>query len=102
MDMINAFSCSCLGGYTGVQCQYGGYQCSSGPCLNNGTCSLTSTGYRCTCPAGLTGNRCEIDIDECVSYPCQNAGICLQPSLNRYQCLCPTGKAKVQFNFVLI
>ena len=78
-------------GYSGNQCQYGGYQCSSGPCLNNGTCYIINNGYQCTCQPGLTGTRCEIDIDECVSSPCQNAGICLQLSLNRYQCLCPTG-----------
>jgi hypothetical protein len=53
---------------------------------------IIGTNYQCTCPVGLTGNRCEIDIDECASSPCQNAGICLEPSLNLYQCLCPTGK----------
>lgn len=94
MDMINAFNCSCPTGYTGPQCQFGGFQCSSGPCLNNGTCSVVNNGFQCACPAGLTGTRCEIDINECASAPCQNAGICLQPSLGRYQCLCPTGKKK--------
>ena len=59
--------------------------------MNSGTCTITGTGYQCTCPAGLSGTRCEIDINECASAPCQNAGICLQPSLNLYQCLCPTG-----------
>ncbi|CAF4284408.1 unnamed protein product, partial [Rotaria sordida] len=87
-------NCTCPNGYSGIQCQYGGYQCNSGPCLNNGTCIITSAGYQCQCLAGLTGNRCEIDINECTSSPCQNAGICLQPSLNSYQCLCPTGKWK--------
>jgi hypothetical protein len=92
IDLINRFNCTCLSGYAGFQCQSGGFQCGSGPCLNNGSCSLTSTGYQCACSLGLTGARCEIDINECASSPCQNAGICLQPTLNRYECLCPTGK----------
>jgi hypothetical protein len=96
------FNCTCQNGYSGTQCQSGGYQCSSGPCLNNGTCTVTATGYQCTCLAGLTGTRCEIDINECASAPCQNAGICLQSTLNSYQCLCPTGKDTFSLRLVFI
>ena len=76
----------------GNQCQFGGYQCRSAPCLNNGTCTISGSGYQCTCPVGLTGHRCETDINECASIPCENNGICIQSILNQYQCLCPTGK----------
>jgi EGF-like domain len=35
--------------------------CSSGPCKNNGICSITpstSTGYTCTCMPGYSGVTC--------------------------------------------
>lgn len=86
----NTFNCVCQTGYSGTQCQYGNYQCNSGPCLNNGTCIANDNNYQCLCPNGLTGNRCEIDINECISMPCLNNGICLQTKLNSYECLCPT------------
>ena len=61
--------------HVGHQCQFGDYQCRSGSCLNNGTCTVMNEGgYHCTCPSGLTGTRCEVDIDECASNPCQNKG----------------------------
>lgn len=114
------FNCICPSGYSGEidshrfrsemeewadlgrQCQYGDYQCRSAPCLNNGTCTVSSTGYQCACPAGLTGARCEIDIDECASTPCQNNGICLQSKLNQFECHCPTGNSPFHFTLFQI
>ncbi|XP_060083555.1 integrin beta-like protein A [Ylistrum balloti] len=66
------------------------HPCDSGPCLNNGTCSLDLDTYKCSCPTGFTGRTCDTDIDECSSNPCLNGGTCWN-RISEFVCFCPSG-----------
>ena len=57
---VDAFSCSCKGGYT------------------NGLCGCAFiTQYTDPCTVA-TGGTCEVDVDECASSLCQNGGTCIE------------------------
>ena len=51
----STYTCYCIDGYTGVQCQTNWDECWSSPCLNGGTCHDGVAAFNCTCPAGYTG-----------------------------------------------
>ncbi|XP_071481953.1 uncharacterized protein [Diadema antillarum] len=89
-DDVNMYSCLCLPGYNGSNCQTDIDECDSNPCLNGGTCQDEVNMYSCLCLPGYNGSNCEADIDECVSNPCLNGGTC-QDDVNMYSCLCLPG-----------
>ncbi|XP_053960263.1 protein eyes shut isoform X3 [Anastrepha ludens] len=92
IDGLNSssYSCYCIDGYTGIQCQTNWDECWSGPCQNGGTCIDGVAYYNCTCPDGFTGINCEENVDECMSNPCQNGGHCRDRN-NGYTCTCQPG-----------
>uniref|UniRef100_A0A1A9VUZ7 EGF-like domain-containing protein n=1 Tax=Glossina austeni TaxID=7395 RepID=A0A1A9VUZ7_GLOAU len=49
-----SYSCYCIDGYTGIQCQTNWDECWSGPCQNGGTCIDGVAYYNCTCPDGFS------------------------------------------------
>ena len=79
IDEINAFTCNCMGGYTGDVCETSKYlvkyrfsayrdltwflsdidECAFFPCKNNGTCIDGIDYFTCQCMAGYTGSQCE-------------------------------------------
>ncbi|XP_029460527.1 vitamin K-dependent protein Z [Rhinatrema bivittatum] len=70
---------------------FGGRQCSSDPCMNNGTCEDTIRSYTCTCPEDYSGNNCQFAKNEC--YPQMNDGcqhFC-RPGYRSYHCSCAEG-----------
>ena len=70
------YSCQCNQYKTGFSCQSDTRPCSSGPCINNGTCSNINneTSFLCTCQNGLYyGIHCENKINLCL-----NSTICIQ------------------------
>ena len=93
MCVVNSqqqYVCQCNQYRTGVSCQSDTRPCSSGPCLNNGTCSNINndTSFQCTCQNELFyGIHCENLINLCLnSTICtQNQGHC---QINGTQPMC--------------
>ncbi|KAK9747245.1 hypothetical protein QE152_g5481 [Popillia japonica] len=89
-DLNSSYSCYCIDGYTGVQCQTNWDECWSSPCQNGGICFDGIASFNCTCPAGFVGDLCEENFNECDSNPCLNNGTCLDVT-NGYNCSCLPG-----------
>lgn len=84
------YTCQCMAGFTGLNCENDINECAGDPCENDGTCNDIINGYYCTCVNGFTGLSCETEINECASSPCINGGFCTD-ELNGFNCTCPTG-----------
>ncbi|XP_070180749.1 fibropellin-3-like [Littorina saxatilis] len=89
-DLVSTYTCHCLAGYTGDNCQTDIDECASSPCQNGGSCADQVNVYTCHCPAGFTGDHCENDIDECACGPCQNGGNCTD-WVDGFTCDCQAG-----------
>ncbi|XP_072179724.1 signal peptide, CUB and EGF-like domain-containing protein 1 [Diadema setosum] len=90
-----SYSCLCMAGYTGINCQKEIDECESNPCANGATCHDSLNGFDCLCAQGYSGLRCEYDIDECLTVePCRYNATCINLD-GDYQCRCQddfTGK----------
>nr|XP_026695149.1 receptor-type tyrosine-protein phosphatase epsilon-like isoform X1 [Ciona intestinalis] len=62
--------------------------CADSPCLHEGTCSTTNTGFVCDCTEDYYGERCEVEYDSCHPNPCYNFATC-SPHGAAYTCICP-------------
>ena len=86
-DGVNEYSCACVAGYTGSNCETDIDECASNPCQHGGTCASGLDFFNCTCVAGYTGLKCEMNIDDCESTPCNNGGTCID-EVNGFRCVC--------------
>ncbi|XP_065164400.1 protein eyes shut [Atheta coriaria] len=89
-DLNTTYSCYCIDGYTGIQCQTNWDECWSNPCQNGGLCQDGIAAFNCTCPSGFAGDLCEENLNECLSNPCHNNATCLDAA-NGYTCNCLPG-----------
>ena len=103
-DLINAFTCSCTPGYTGMYCRVDIDECALySPCQHRSSCQDLVADYSCTCyvstpPVKSYGGRnCSVYLSGCDGVvACQN-GQCV-PVLNNeqtpdhgYSCRCDPG-----------
>ncbi|OAD59832.1 Protein eyes shut, partial [Eufriesea mexicana] len=88
-DSNSTYSCYCIDGYTGINCEINWNDCWSNPCLNGGTCNDAVAAYNCTCTEGFVGVNCEQRYSECSNQPCLNNGTCLD--YDGITCQCPDG-----------
>ena len=62
--------------------------CLSNPCLNNGTCSASSTGtVQCNCTNCYGGTVCQTP-NYCCLQVCSPNGVCITGLNNTYTCIC--------------
>ncbi|KAM7402917.1 hypothetical protein PAMA_003710 [Pampus argenteus] len=87
-----SYTCTCLPGFTGVDCNSEVRQCDSQPCRNGGHCLESESGYRCACPQGFEGTHCEHKTLTCTDTPCFHGGKCKErDNGHSYICECPAG-----------
>lgn len=85
------YSCICVNGYEGKNCENNVNDCMAMPCLYGGTCHDRIASFHCECPPGRTGLFCHLK-DACASNPCNSAAICDTSIFNgSYTCSCPPG-----------
>ncbi|XP_062573489.1 fibroleukin-like, partial [Saccostrea cucullata] len=68
-SVIRGYTCSCVTGYVGDNCEVG--VCESHSCINGGLCEAdqtTSRGYKCNCVYGYVGDNCEVLGIDCKVY----------------------------------
>ncbi|GLH11808.1 Protein eyes shut, partial [Gryllus bimaculatus] len=90
LSQARSYTCYCIDGYTGAQCQTNWDECWSSPCRNGGTCTDGVASFNCSCPQGFMGAECEQDLDECASNPCLHNATC-EDAVNGYACHCLPG-----------
>ena len=86
-DKIADYTCSCINGWDGKNCQNNIDDYISNPCKNDGTCIDKLNDYECICDHAWEGIICHINVDDCVSNPCLNDGICLD-DIGNFTCNC--------------
>ncbi|XP_051158584.1 protein eyes shut-like [Leptopilina boulardi] len=85
----SSYSCYCIDGYTGLNCEINFDDCWSNPCLNGAICIDAVAAYNCSCTEGFIGFNCEQKYSECLNQPCLNNGTCID--YNGIMCQCPEG-----------
>lgn len=68
-DLNTTYSCYCIDGFTGVQCQTNWDECWSSPCQNGGVCIDGIASFNCSCAPGFVGNVINFDNCRKIEWP---------------------------------
>jgi len=52
---VARYTCQCMAGYEGVNCEREINECNSNPCQHGGRCVDALDNYTCACPPGYAG-----------------------------------------------
>lgn len=106
------YTCECLPGYSGTNCQNWINTCNPNPCQNGANCIQNwPNKYHCICLDGYTGTNCELLVNPCVNQKCSknftniNLNIYTEPQLFNFdsfkQCIIDSWKS-VNPNSILL
>ncbi|KAK3088892.1 hypothetical protein FSP39_025053 [Pinctada imbricata] len=87
----SGYSCQCIKGITGANCEINIDDCVNNTCEHGSTCKDLIDDYMCQCAPGYKGDMCEIDIDECELNACKNDATCTDRVAD-YDCTCSNVK----------
>ncbi|KAH7640703.1 DNA repair protein Rad9,Rhp9 [Dermatophagoides farinae] len=85
------YTCTCVPGFEGIDCEINKDDCQINHCQNGGICIDEINSYSCQCIYGFEGKMCQYLIDPCISSPCRNGATCLKKSNDSYICECTIG-----------
>jgi len=67
VNRVDNYTCDCLAGYIGNECEEEVDECDPNPCLNGGVCTDGVNSYTCDCGEYFTGTTCNLQAVDCLS-----------------------------------
>jgi hypothetical protein len=111
LDTNHNFVCNCFQFYGGSMCERDLRQCSSSPCMRNGTCTniLNSTldanqtksiySFECKCQFPYYGKYCQLITNLCWNITCSKHGQCFMNGSSTY-CSCFTSYSGLECEII--